>query len=427
MSDQRETSTLFSGANLRAGLVMRFIAGVFTACLLAGPVASAQSFQVLHTFSNGADGANPVAGVTIVGQSTLYGTASQGGSNGDGVVYELKRHGSAWTLNPLHEFDGSDGNRPQAGVVPGPSGGLYGTTTDGGAGDAGTVFELQSPPTACKTSLCDWQEDKLYDFIEAENDGAQPFYGSLVFDSAGSIYGTALDGFYGEGTVYELIHGSPWTVNLLYTFDNIYKSDGTIPLAGLIFDTVGNLYGTTETGGNTACSNGCGTVFELTPSSGTWTENLIYEFNAGASGSHPTSTLTADPSGNLYGTTLEVQGGQGTIFELQPSGGLWNFSVLYTFGSCQPHAGVTLDSAGNLYGTCFFGGVDGYGMVYKLANSGGSRTLSDLHDFTGGADGANPSSSVALDSSGNIYGTAVSGGNPSNCTGGCGTVWEIMP
>jgi uncharacterized repeat protein (TIGR03803 family) len=392
--------------------------------------AQAQTFNVIYTFTAGADGAIPVAGVTLGGSGTLYGTTEQGGTSGDGAAFALKQRGSSWTLNPLHEFSGfsgSDGARPQAPLAVGPNGSLYGTTTIGGVTNGGTVFQLQPPANACKTAICYWDESVLHSFIP--DDGQFPFFGKLVFDQSGNIYGTAASGgFYGGGVVYELVADSDWMFSILHNFDTVSGSgDGFTPVAGVIFDAAGNLYGTTEDGGMGQCSNGCGTIFQLMPSGSAWTESILYPFNSGASGYYPNGTLVMDQSGNLYGTTFDGGGGQGTVFILAPSGSGWAFSIAYTFSACHPYAGVTMDAAGDLYGTCSSGGADGYGMVFMLTPSGGSWTLTDLHDFTGGSDGANPSGGVVLDSSGNLYGTANLGGNLSNCNGGCGTVWEITP
>jgi uncharacterized repeat protein (TIGR03803 family) len=135
-----------------------------------------------------------------------------------------------------------------------------------------------------------------------------------------------------------------------------------------------------------------------------------------------------DRSGNLYGTAYDGgTDGAGTVFELTPSNGSWIFNVLYIFNECSPPSGLTLDVAGNLYGVCSVGGAYGeFGMVFELTNSNGVWTLADLHDFNG-SDGGHPLGGVVFDNSGNLYGTTALGGTSSNCIDGCGVVWEIMP
>lgn len=420
----KDQATVASTYRPLGGMAIVF-AMLFVLTLFSPRFVRAQQFNVIHSFTGGADGAGPYAGVTIAGPGVLYGATDYGGiyDNGvNGVVFALRGSASGWTLDPLYEFSGypNDGGAPVAGVVIGPNSALYGTTQEGGGGgaDAGTVFELQPPAHACLTALCYWSESIVHTFQGAPNDGRLPQFGSLVFDQAGNIYGTTeLGGTSDRGAVFELkLSGSGWTVNILHSFGS--GSDGFQPEAGVTFDPDGNLYGTTFQGGTA----GYGTVFELTPSSsGTWTESILHNFTSGSDGLFPYSTLVRDASGNLYGTTSGGgTNGPGVVFELSYSNGGWVFSTLYSFSACDAYAGVTMDSAGNLYGVCSSGGADGRGFAFELTNSSGSWTLTDLHDFTGGSDGAKPVGSVVVDSIGNLYGTAVYGGND-----GDGTVWEI--
>jgi uncharacterized repeat protein (TIGR03803 family) len=390
---------------------------------LTARVAQAQQFQTLYNFTGGHDGGSPWAGVTVAGSGVLYGTNTYGGVANAGTVYSLKNRGSGWTLDPLYSFTGTyDGAQPVAGVTIGPSGALYGTTFYGGgpSGD-GTVFKLQPPANFCRAVLCGWNETFLYKF-QTGNIGVSPFAGNVIFDQAGNLYGTTTKGgneLGGEGTVYEITPSG--SVSVLYNFCCVGGgTDGYDPYAGVIFDTAGNLYGTTYQGG----THNLGTVFELTPSGGgTWTESILYSFAGGSDGGGPTGTLTRDSSGNLYGTTNSQGINGGTVFELSYSGG-WVFTTIYDFPACYPFPGVTLDAAGNLYGDCAIGGAFDRGFVFKLTNSNGTWSLTDLYDFTGGLDGYDPLGPVAFDSSGNLFGTTSSGGFP-NCEFGCGTVWEI--
>src|SRR5271165_4444068 len=170
----------------------------------------AQTFTVLHNFAGGQDGANPQAGLTMDGGGNLYGTSYYGGNQngveGNGTVFKLAHKGSGWTFTPLYVFQGgADGGHPQARVAFGPGGLLYGTTVYGGTGQnsAGTVFNLRPPPRACTAALCPWTETVMYNFGSSSYDGFDAR--DVIFDSAGNLYGTTSQGGYnGIGIVYEL-------------------------------------------------------------------------------------------------------------------------------------------------------------------------------------------------------------------------------
>ena len=225
--------------------------------------------KVLHGFSSGKDGANPNGGLVLDGKGNVYGTTFGGGNEGWGTAFELKPpnpKGGAWTEKVLHHFQGSqDGVNPAAGLTFGNDSDLYGTTLTGGpGGGGGTVFRL-TPPLQKSGA---WKKTILYGFngtgggLDAES--------RVVFDTNGNLYGTTLDSggiFY--GTVFRLKHpkrkGNAWTFNMLYGFQA--PPDGGQPAAGLVFDTSGKRYGTTTQGGSgTGCTfHGCGTVYELSP------------------------------------------------------------------------------------------------------------------------------------------------------------------
>jgi len=212
---------------------------------------------------------------------------------------------------------------------------------------------------------------------------------------------------------------------------------------GLVFDKAGNLYGPTNSGGTgIGCPpNTCGTVFELSPNSdGTWTETVLYDFAGGIEGAYPNSSLIFDPKGNLYGVT--AQGGDlscnkgagcGTVFQLIPSsGGSWTKTILYSFAGGDDGAGpfgtLTFDTAGNLYDVTGGGGTHGFGTVFKLTpKSGGGWQESVLHSFAGGNDGFEPAGGVVFDKAGNLYGVTVAGGSGACGGGGCGTVYMLRP
>jgi uncharacterized repeat protein (TIGR03803 family) len=257
------------------------------------------------------------------------------------------------------------------------------------------------------------------------SDGISPD-AQLVRDFTGNLYGTTGTGGSskcngGCGTAFKMSGNGK-----LVWGHNFNGANGETPFPGLLRDATGNLYGTTIYGGNSCGSTGCGVVFKLDK---TGKETVLHKFS-GPDGSSPVGPLVEDAGGNLYGATQYGSNG-GTIFKLDRIG---RHKVLYSFGcgsdGCDPGAGVILDAAGNIYGTTFIGGDlncnpgQGCGVVFKVDASGHETVL---HTF-GGSDGANPSSSLLLDSAGNLYGTTSYGGNL-GCQGGlgCGVVFELSP
>ncbi len=397
---------------------LRTTAIFFALVLICVLTAQAQTFTVLHTFS-GSDGEYPYAGVTINSGGVLYGTTSRGGTYQGGVAYQLKPFGSAWSFTLLYQFgNGSDGNSPYASLVFGPDGALYGTTALGGSGN-GTAFNLKPQATVCKTTRCPWHETTVWSF--SGSDGSLPAYGALAFDQQGNAYGTTqYGGTNNKGTVYKLTrNGQQWTETVLYSFGS-GASDGYYPLHNVVIDHAGNLYGTTYQGG----ASGGGTVFQLAPSGGSWTENIITSFPAGA---EPQAGLIIDAAGNLYGATTGI-GASGTseVFELSPSGNSWQLTSLHAFLSTSqfnlgPVGNLVMDHSGNLYGATYSLGVHGKGNIFELTPSGNSWTYIDLYDFRGGNDGGGPIGDLNLDATGNVYGTTQNDGS------GMGVVWELTP
>ncbi len=385
---------------------------VFALTLLTPYALQAQTFSVIHNFANGADGANPQAGVTVASSGTLFGTATNGGTGGGGTVFKLTPHGSSFVFSPLYEFTGGiDGASPLGGVVVGPNGALYGTTYERGMYGYGVTFELRPGATFCRSVLCYWNETVLYSFTGMP-DGEYPYYENLAFDQAGDIYGTTLrGGMYGYGTTFELTpSGGGYTESILHSFGS--GSDGVQPYPGVVLDTAGNVYGTTANGG----TGGAGTVYQLVPSNGGWLENVLVNFDG--TDNYPYGNLIIDDSGNLYGTTTS-----GVVFKLAPSGGGFTYSQLYSISGCVSTGGVAMDAAGDLFGVCYQRGAYQDGWVFELTNCSQICVAHDLHDFSGG-DGAGPYGTPALDANGNLYGTTVVGG--ANCISpGCGVVWEI--
>jgi len=420
------------------GIAIPALVIAFALTVASAPITHAQTFTVLHTFT-GADGATPMVGLTMDKAGNLYGTTQDGGTGGEGycasacgTVFKLARKGSGWVFYRLYSFKGgSDGAYPRSRVVIGPDSSLYGTTSEGGEpGDCyqlpgcGTVFNLKPSPTRPASVLSPWLETVLYRFQGAP-DGSYP-NGELAFDKAGNLYGaTSSGGAYGHiysGTIFALAPSNGgWTESILYSFQQAEPN-------GVTSDSAGNLYGTTLYGGN----NDSGTVFQLAWSEPGWTLNTLHDFN-GDDGYSLFAGVIFDNAGNLYGATLNSQpNGDALVFELTPSNGGWTYNVLHHFAQSYgggPAASLVMDAAGNLYGTTRGAAYTNnpFGSVFKLTPSNGGWIYADLHDFTGGADGGAPYSSLVLDAQGNIYGTASQGGSSQNCPHGCGVVFEITP
>ncbi len=429
-----ERRTWMLGLSRRTATAVLSSAMVFA---LTPPVhETRQSFNVVHAFAGGMDGEYSTAGLTVDAEGNLYGTTGGDGVRTFGTVFKLTRSNAGWTASTLYNFQGShDGAVPYAGVVFGPDGSLYGTTTAGGLngrtcfGGCGTVFQLRPPPAHCAGSGCAWSEAILYRF-RGGDDGSVP-KGRLVFDRSGDLYGTTYNGGsslgclppYGCGTVYKLgLSRGGWAESILYTFSG--TGDGANPSAGVILDSAGNLYGTTVYGG----AHTWGTVFQLAQTGSGWSKRTLHSFQIGGDGVSPIGGLIFDRSGNLYGTALESgAGGGGTVFRLTPSNGGWTASTLFSFSGLQgPRASLTVDSAGNLYGTTTAAGTYQHGSVFKLTPGKSGWSYSSLHDFTGGSDGAHPYGNVLLEANGKLYGTATQRG--SGCSpDGCGVVFEITP
>jgi uncharacterized repeat protein (TIGR03803 family) len=400
--------------------------------LIAARPAQAQTETVLYNFCSQpycADGAHPTSRLTLY-NGNLYGTTS-------GAVFELSSDGSGgWKETVLHtfcpEYRGC-GADPASSVTFDSMGNLYGTTEYGGTYGRGLVYEL-SPAGAS------WTETVLYNFPGGA-EGALPV-GGLIRDPAGNLYGrttsqlpcqvcfgskgppsmvaAATDvGFKagnlnrtikgsGGGHLFELSpSGGGWTEQVLYQFETIPLGPFYIGYAGLTMDAAGNLFGASED-----------TVFELSPNgSGGWSPTAIHTFGAAENGSNPVGTPVLDQAGNVYGTT---EGGgaynSGTVYKLSPGRRRWTYEILYSFKSgpedgSQPFAGIVFDAAGNIYGTTFSGGESGQGTVYELVApvGTGSYTEKVLWSFNF-PDGFRPVDSLILDSAGNLYGTTPGGG-----------------
>jgi len=347
--------------NARAHLHI-LVAAVFVV-LIAPAVSTAQPvFSALHAFSAGPDGANSSAALIQAKDGNFYGTTSKGGAFNAGTVFRMTPAG---TVTVLHTFGaGMDGLFPQAALIQATDGNFYGTTSQGGGtANAGTVFRMTPA---------------------------------------------------GDVTVLHAFAGGP---------------DGRQPQAALIQATDGNFYGTTTYGGFLSmglCTAGCGTIFKMTPAG---TVTVLHAFVHVNGGAYPLTLIQAT-DGDFYGTTVGDKLGGSTAFKITPAG---TFTVLHVFGGefvgDSPTAALIQASDGNFYGTtagillfpCF---GELCGSVFKMTPGG---TVTFLHVFTGGADGAYPTASLIQAADGNLYGTTTFGGGPtsSSCPNGCGTAFKI--
>ncbi len=413
--------------------------------------AQAASFENLHVFTGGADGADPQAPLMAGPDGTLYGTTSAGGGGpcfndldipGCGTVFALTppaRGGTMWTETILYSFiNTADGYSPVAGLVSDRAGNLYGTTLVGGNGtgpdcgvDAcGTVFRL-TPPAQGQTV---WTKTTIYNFQDGA-DGAQPA-ARLVMDSSGALLGTTIlggpDAHCSCGTVFRLTApmGGPvagagaWTETTLHAFER--RGDGTNPENALLAGPNGSYFGVTFLGGTDdfdCVSSGCGTVFQLLPPVGdqtAWQEQVIHRFRRSKDGAFPLGDLIADDSGDLFGTTSAGGGAPdngGTVFRLAPpqnGATLWRETVLHAFGfghdADVPEAGVVFGPGGALLGTTFQGGRAGSGgAIFSLAPpSGGTGAWTErlLYDFPAKRAGGQPMAALLQGPHHVFYGTS---------------------
>jgi uncharacterized repeat protein (TIGR03803 family) len=421
-------------------VVVRSLAAAGAAFILAVAVpANAATEKIVYSFSGAPLGELPEASPIFDSRGNLYGTTMRGGvgpecSGGCGTVFELQPQTSGeWKETDLHSFDLNGGAYPDTPLLLDPVGNLFGVTeVGGGLGEAYGLFRSRRDA---------WRFTILHKF-RGNRDGQQPRAG-LIRDGSGTLYGTTVGGGSGGsgggGTAFALYpsaHGE-WRETILNRFR---RSDrGIAPQAPLLFDPAGNLYGTTIYGGSPACANGCGTVFELVPTENGGKQKLVLHAFDGSDGSYPDAGLVPDTKGNFFGSTDEGAlsgcfGGCGVIFEMSPNKkrGGWTFTVLHKFDVSDgggPEGSMVFDAAGNLYGSTVVGGdvaacpqQVGCGVVFELSPAQhGTWVYSVLYIFQDGTDGALPTG-VTLDANGNVFGTTIAGGVYS-----LGTVFEVTP
>ena len=365
-----------------------------------------QTETVLHNFSNGKDGGFPYWGLTAGPRGNLYGTTQGGGTSDYGVVFELSSKGNGgWTESVLHSFTGGkDGKNPSGPVVVDSEGNLYGTTQGGGANGYGVVFELKHVGDR-------WVEKVLHNF-RGGSDGQFPIAG-VIRDKAGNLYGTTYNGF-NPATVFKLSeseHG--WAERVIYRV----ATSG----AGLTMDASGNIFLATYW-----------LVLKLSKDDEDhWAATVIHTFTGyPTDGYWASSRPVFDRAGNLYGATTAGGLGTGLVYQLIPDkDGTWGERILHYFigpDGNSPAGDILLGAAGNIYGTTAWGGEHALGVVFELIPTPTSYQHKILWNFTG-ADGLNPEGQVVLDQAGNLYGTASKGGTTYSDYYGFGVVFEVQP
>jgi uncharacterized repeat protein (TIGR03803 family) len=400
-------STSFSQRISRSAVAVLAVA--WFAFLAATLPAFAQNETILYSFCRPgcADGAAPDGGLLMDSAGNLFGTTYGGGNgpNHEGVVYKLTPRGVETVLHTFGAPD--DSNEPSGQLIMDTHGNLFGTTRMGGSNNTsggGDGTVFKLRP--------DGTETILYSFGATSTDGNYPVAG-VIMDAEGNLYGTTYTGgVYGAGTVFRLTPQGVETVLHSFASDS---TDGGYPWAGLIMDNNGNLYGTTRSGGTGYEGiGGGGTVFEI---SANGEYSILHNFaGVPSDGSFVNASVTFDSQGNLYGTTY--YGGAdayntGTVFKLTPgSNGSWDETLLYNFtdlaAACQnPTSAVVFDAAGSLYGTTAYGGTYGGGCLYSLSPTG---KLATVHAFGESPDGAQPYGNLLM-SEGYLYGVTIYGGN----------------
>ncbi|MBZ5705409.1 MAG: hypothetical protein LAN63_08650 [Acidobacteriia bacterium] len=385
---------------MKLPLFLKFLLSISFFCASAAIASPGQSIRAVVNF-NAANGGDPNGPLVQGTDGNLYGTTFFGGANNGGTVYRITPNG---TLTTLYSFcaqtNCTDGDGPVAGLMLATDGNLYGTTRYGGSFGLGTVF--RTTPEGSLTILFS------FDSIHGANPEA-----SLVQGTDGALYGTTATGGTtgGRGTVFRITLSG--TLTRLYSFGS-NRSDGANPLTPVVLGSDGNLYGTTTYGGNFACTDGCGTVFMVTPT-GTFT--TLHRFNM-ADGESPEGALIQASDGNFYGTTF--RGGAnnlGTVFKISSVGTL---TILHTFdstGGVNPVGGLIEGTDKNLYGTTGYGGTRSAGTVFTISTGGTLTTLGNLGYIT---TGATPISAMVQDTDGNFYGEGYYGGS-----GGYGTLFGV--
>ena len=374
-----------------------FRLSLIVCCLLgsmAWVAAANEPIQILHTFTDGLDGANPQGPPIVAKDGSFWGTAYYGGKYGYGCVYAIING----TFNTVFSFDYSTtGGYPIGSLIQGADGNFYGTTYEGGLNGYGTVFKLT--PQLKFTVLASFDYTTMGGYL----------YAPVIQGTDGNLYGTAYQGGPNSyGTVYQII----LSTGVFHRLKAFNSTNGAYPTGALVQGSDGKFYGTASSGGN-----GYGTVFQIT-STGAF--NTIHKFNS-TKGAYPYTGLAEGPDRNFYGDTYEGgTGDYGVVFKITPGG---TFTVLanfdYSTTGAYPYLGrLWVDGSGNLYGNAYEGGVNGYGTVFWCTPNG---KLTPLTSFGGGNGGGAPYGGVTLANDGYFYGTT----NYANDTSGYGILYRV--
>jgi uncharacterized repeat protein (TIGR03803 family) len=363
--------------------------------------------SVLYRFQGGLDGANPFGALLADGSGAFYGTTTAGGAANAGTVFKLSSNASGYSESVLYGFDGIVEYCPQSSLVADSAGALYGTTSGtgiGGTKSLGTVFKL-TPGTNGYT------EHIIHRFAGG-SEGSNPF-DSLILTTAGTLFGTTNGHYTNDGSVFALSpHGGQYTLQLLHSFHR--EDDGAHPFGGVTPGALGVLYGTTMGGGTIDQ----GTVFEAVPSANGFREQVLYRFQGGENGLTPFTAPIADSAGALYGTT------GGTVYKLTPNGSKYKETILHDFRRADGFdpSSLIVDGRGALYGANQYGGPHQSGAVFKLTPTHGGYAYNIIHAFKHAGDGDFPAAPLIGDGTGALYGTTSQGGS-----GSAGTVFKLTP
>ncbi len=409
---------------MRTSVVMTAAAAAAFCATGAALAGGTPTETAIYSFAGGNDGGFPQGGLVADAKGAkMYGLTTSDGADHNGVIFEIERVNGSWTQTPIYTFTGgADGGVPQAGLMIDSNGNLYGTTYQGGNAQApngyGTVFKLRRYKGT-------WKYIVLWTF-SGGNDGGWPS-GRLTMDAAGNIYGTATEGGTGVvGNVFELSQpqngGKTWTESVLYNFTG--NNDGGEPMGNVLLGSDGNIYGTTA--GYGEYNNGV--VYKLTPNNGTWTQSILHAFQGGSDGEVPRDGLIQDANGTLYGTTAGFAESYGNVFSLATDGS--NYNVLYNVPKCSCFTGngpwqtVSMDSTGALYGATLADGDNANGTIFKLTPGQNNQwTASVLYTFQGGAQSQYPHTTVLIGKHGALYGTSYGSAGQNGFYPG--NIWQI--